>query len=143
MYTLPVLLSTAPSMFSAHNKYQTHNLCTVATLLTPTTQLYICRTSSLFNSNVHFTVSIVNCTFNIYKVDVHVYFNSYTVNCTFNVCTVDVHVHFTSSTPNCPFSVLITLQISKYKHRNQNSAFKLLNEFLSFSAALHDVTTIM
>ena len=53
MYTLPVLLSTAPSLYSAHNQYQTHNLCSVATLLTPTTQQYICRTGSVFNSNVH------------------------------------------------------------------------------------------
>jgi len=62
MYTLPVLLSTAPSIYSAHNQYQTHNLCSVATLLTPTTQQYICRTSNLFNSNVHYTRFPVTCT---------------------------------------------------------------------------------
>ena len=55
MYTLTFLLSTAPSMYSAHNKYQTHNLCPVSTLSTPTTQQYICRTCDLFNSSVHFS----------------------------------------------------------------------------------------
>ena len=43
MYTLPVLLSTAPSVYSANNKYQTHNLWSVATVLTPTTGHYICN----------------------------------------------------------------------------------------------------
>jgi hypothetical protein len=65
LYTSPVLLSTAPSLYSAHNQYQTNNLCPVVTLLTPTTQQYICHTSSLFNSTVHFTSSTVNCTFTV------------------------------------------------------------------------------
>ena len=118
MYTVPVLMSTAPSMYSAHNNYQTHNLCPVATLLTPTTQQYICRTSNLFNSNVHFTSSMSTAP-SMYSAP-----NQYQNH---NLCPVTTlltpttqqyicrnsnlfnsNIHFISSTVNCTFNVLST-----------------------------------
>jgi hypothetical protein len=96
----------------------THNLCSVTTLLTPTAQQYICRTSSLFNSNVHFTVLLSTAP---------PMYSAHNQDQTHNLCSVTTlltptaqqyicrtsslfnsKVHFTSSTVNCTSNVLST-----------------------------------